>query len=57
MPCADVMAFYVLILRVGDDHEVNRMGPYDTRVRAERVERSVGVNLDFERFYTQIEEA
>ena len=50
------MKFYVLILRVGDDHEVNRMGPYDTRVRAERVERSVGVNLDFERFYTQIEE-
>lgn len=45
--------FHVEVRRIGTDEVVRSLGPMDER-RAEKVERGLHINLDYERFYTEI---
>jgi len=48
--------FYVDIMRDGEEEPVKRMGPMP-RGKAERVEDGANINLNHEKYYTQLVEA
>ncbi len=48
--------FYVAIVAFNDEATVREIGPQPTKKGAEKVEDGVNINLDHERFYTEIRE-
>ena len=48
--------YTVAIVEQETERTVSTYGPYEYRATAERCERGVSINMDGERFYTEIRE-
>ncbi len=46
--------YYVDIIQYDTDEVVETLGPYASERQADRADSGVNINLDHERFYTQI---